>query len=370
MHLDNLNGRMLNVKILKIMTITLLLAISLSISITAFAVPVPTITIGSASGKPGETVSIPVLIENNSGIIALYCDVSYDGSSLKLTEVTNGDVLTGPAHSGSLTTNPYRLCFDMSLASENNTKNGIIATLEFEILPAAKSGDSAITITYNPDEIYDFNLNNVRFETQNGKVAVNSRNPNATQSNNNTTSKPSDKPDSKPENKDNSSPETDNRIKIDVDSKSPSTEPNDKIEVIVNSSEKTPWDKITIGGNNINEKNITTEQTDEGLIIRGDDLSGIAVEIQKSDKKATVTIDTEQKKVLLKENENDEVAVYIDSDDTGAFETPITPSKSFEDAIENGFPLELKILAPVIIIAIVVGIVVFIKTRRTRTKKA
>jgi hypothetical protein len=243
----------------------------------AFAAGPPTITAGTASGKPGETVSIPLSISNNSGIIALYCSINYDDTQLKLTRVTNGSVLTDPAHSGALTSNPYRLCFDMSLSSSNNINNGVFATLEFEILPAAEPGGKAISISYNPNEIYDFAQKNVFFELLNGKITVLSEDADASQANN-------------------------------------STEPS-------NNTTGT-WDKIVIDDAVAKEKNITTGKVGEGMIVRGDDLHDVSMTIQNGTKYAVIEIDTDRTEVLFKE-EGGKVQGYIDADGDGTFELPI-----------------------------------------------
>lgn len=134
---------------------------------------IPTVTVGENEGSPGSTgIEIPITIENNPGIVAFYVSIGYDASKIKLTGVTNGTVLTDPAHSGSLATNPYRLCFDMGLSSSNITANGVVATLTFEVLEGVQPGDVTISVDYDTDEIYDVKMNNVFFEKVNGKITV------------------------------------------------------------------------------------------------------------------------------------------------------------------------------------------------------
>jgi hypothetical protein len=60
----------------------------------------------------------------------------------------------------------------MDLATENNTSNGTIATLAFEILETAEVGDNEISVSYNPNEIYDIDYNNVHFGSISGLVTV------------------------------------------------------------------------------------------------------------------------------------------------------------------------------------------------------
>jgi hypothetical protein len=252
-----------------------------------------------------------VTISNNSGIIALYCSVEYDATQLKLTKVTNGSVLTNPMHSGSLDTKPYKLCFDMSLASENNSDNGVIATLDFEILPTATTGDKAVSITYNPDEIYDFDLENVSFDLVNGEVTVGSE-----------AAGTQDTP--------------------------PATAPgdDDKMVVVDTQYEATPWDKVTIEGDNIKDRNITTESTEEGWLIRGADLTGIKVEVQKDNKTISTAIDTDQDVVLMRENESGGLEALIDQDGDGVFETKIDQQLPLEQKTETPIPLALMIIIP------------------------
>jgi hypothetical protein len=154
---------------------TIILAVFFIINdINVFAADAPRIVVGNTTCKTGESISIPVTIENNSGIIALYCNIEYDNEKVKLVSVDNGTVLTDPSHSGSIDTNPFRLCFDMSLSVENNTSNGVITTLNFDVLPDAEIGETTITLSYDPDEIYDYNLNNVHFEVINGILSITS----------------------------------------------------------------------------------------------------------------------------------------------------------------------------------------------------
>lgn len=283
-------------------------------NVATFAAEVPTITAGSASGKPGETVSVPVSIENNSGIIAFYCSVSYDDTQLKLIKVTNSSTLTDPAHSGSLTTNPYRLCFDMSIASQNNTNNGIVATLDFEILSTAKSGDTKIAISYNPEEVYDYNLNNVHFDILSGKVSIVAEQNKPVEPIN-----PPDKP-TAPDNY---------TIRIDVDLE-----------------DNLPWDKIEITAPK--GKDVTPKKTDGGIIIKGDDLSGVKVVVTKNGEETEIVLATEENSALIKENEDGIAVVYEN---------------------EADFPwLVICIGVSILIIGAVIGFVLIGKRRKKRQR--
>jgi hypothetical protein len=155
-----------------LLSLNLLIGFTVKTAIYVEAATAPTITVGTVSGAQGETVEVPVSISGNPGIVSFYISVAFDDSKVKLTGVQNGTVLNDPSHSGTLTTNPYKLCFAMDLSPVNNTENGVIATLSFEILKSFKPGDTAITVDYNPNEIYDIDYNNVTFNKVNGKITV------------------------------------------------------------------------------------------------------------------------------------------------------------------------------------------------------
>ena len=132
----------------------------------------PTITVGTVSGKPGETISVPVSISNNSGLVQFYSTLNYDSTKLTLISITDGTVFTDDAHGNDLTKVPFSLNWDMSTASENNTGNGTIVTLNFVIKSDTEPGDIAITV--KPSFVSDYNLNIISFFDVAGKVTVNS----------------------------------------------------------------------------------------------------------------------------------------------------------------------------------------------------
>lgn len=139
---------------------------------------------------------------------------------------------------------------------------------------------------------------------------------------------------------------------------------NDKIVVAIEPSESIPWNNVTIDGSEIADKNLTTQQTDEGLIIRGDNLTDVVANITKNDQEASVKIETDKNEVLLKEDESGKVKAFIDSDGDGAFETSVA-----EAAFEQKNNLTLIIIVSIGISAIIVTVVIlmFKKTKKRRS---
>lgn len=129
------------------------------------------ITAGSVSGKPGETVTIPVTVTENPGLVSMYISVNYD-EGLTLTKVEDTKLFTDAVHGKDLTENPYKMNWDMSLSDANITDTGIIANLTFKIDEDAVGGDYKVWITYEAGNIIDYDLNDVVFNCIEGKVTV------------------------------------------------------------------------------------------------------------------------------------------------------------------------------------------------------
>ena len=134
-----------------------------------------TISVSDVGGERGMTIDVAVRVTNNTGICGLQIEAGYDSSVLELKSIEKGDFGGGSGEvsfSSSISINPQIICWEDALASENNTSNGTLAVLKFEILDTAESGDSEITLTYDADNIFDKDLENVPVTVQYGIVHV------------------------------------------------------------------------------------------------------------------------------------------------------------------------------------------------------
>lgn len=136
----------------------------------------PSINVGSLIARAGQTVNVPISIENNPGIVSMLLDVSYDKEYLTLLSVNNGTVLNGATHdTTALTLNPYTLSWADDTATENNTNNGTIVTFEFLISEETPAGTALpVKVTYDNENaaIYDKDMNLIDFAVSNGKIEV------------------------------------------------------------------------------------------------------------------------------------------------------------------------------------------------------
>jgi len=128
--------------------------------------------VSDVSGSPGEEVEVTVSIGNNPGIVAACMSLTYDADCLELLSVADNRLLNDGMFSPTTDSNPYAMRWEDSLATSNNTENGVIATLKFRILEECELGESALTLAFRPGEVYDVELNPVPFEIDNGKITI------------------------------------------------------------------------------------------------------------------------------------------------------------------------------------------------------
>ncbi|MBQ7171718.1 MAG: hypothetical protein IJR89_05525 [Clostridia bacterium] len=147
---------------------TLLLALSL-LAQSAFAASTGEFSVTSANGYPGDTVVISLKVTQNPGVITMGVQVNYDSDVLELQSAVGKDF--ADASFGPLTSIPFNISWD-DVLKPNNTSIGTLAELTFRIKADAAIGDSAVTATYDPDNVFNSSYDNVSFSVVNGKVSV------------------------------------------------------------------------------------------------------------------------------------------------------------------------------------------------------
>lgn len=156
------------------LAVVLMLAVMPAVSVAA--AKTPTFVIGTAEGDVGDTVKITVSTKNNTGIISMKLLVKYDSAAMKLTEVEDGKFKSIVFSSED--SNPFVMNWIDAL-NPNNKTNGVVATLTFKILDTAPNGKSEISLTYDPEDVFDVDFNNVTFDVENGYVDITNSNANA-----------------------------------------------------------------------------------------------------------------------------------------------------------------------------------------------
>ena len=134
----------------------------------------PTISIDSVEGTVGNTVQVPIMIQDNPGLIAAQISISYDSSIMALTNVEDGGLFgSNNAYFGNdLTAVPYTFLWEDALASQDHTNDGVLAVLEFEVLQPALEGQTEIHLDYEPSSTFNTNLQDVPFQISSGTVTI------------------------------------------------------------------------------------------------------------------------------------------------------------------------------------------------------
>jgi hypothetical protein len=133
----------------------------------------PAFTLSSAYGAAGSEVTLSLKIENNPGIVTAKLALYYDRDRLELVGVNETELLPGFIGSDNPATYPFVLFWENGTAEQDFTVSGELATLTFRIKASAAEGDTArVWLSYDPDEVYNFDTDNVAFEAGEGLVTV------------------------------------------------------------------------------------------------------------------------------------------------------------------------------------------------------
>lgn len=158
--------------------VSLLLVIVLVLSLfptSAIAADdVTTLALSSVTAFPGSTISMDITVKDNPGILGATLSIAYD-EGLTLTAIKAGDAfsaltLTKP---GNLSANPFNLVWDGQELDADDIKDGVIATLTFEVSDSVEAGNSlGVRMSYKKGSIVDNSLSAVNVETVDSEVSI------------------------------------------------------------------------------------------------------------------------------------------------------------------------------------------------------
>lgn len=130
----------------------------------------PTIVMDSAKVyKFQETFTVALRLENNPGIVSMMIDINYDTDVLELIKIEGAD-FAGTAF-GPLNKTPIAVNWFDTL-NPNNETDGTIALLTFKIKENVDECLSTISVSYDQENVYDFDFENVPFNTANGIIDI------------------------------------------------------------------------------------------------------------------------------------------------------------------------------------------------------
>lgn len=140
---------------------------------SATAANSPVFAVENVTASKGETVEVEVTVANNPGVVSFQLVVSYDEDVLELVSVSDGD-FNGMNYS-EISANPFAINWINTL-NPNNTTNGTAATLTFRVKDSASLGKSDIELSYDPDNVFNYDYDNVEFDAIGGSVTVTEKN--------------------------------------------------------------------------------------------------------------------------------------------------------------------------------------------------
>lgn len=135
----------------------------------AAAASVPQIIVDSTKTHAGDVIRVNVSIKNNPGIVAMLLKIEYDSSILELQEANAKDF--ADVSFGPMDNQPFTVLWEDSI-HPNNTANGSIVELVFKVKDDAGFGQTAITITYDEENIYNSEFENVFFEVLPNSIEI------------------------------------------------------------------------------------------------------------------------------------------------------------------------------------------------------
>ena len=131
----------------------------------------PQIVVGDYEVAAGGTVKVEVAINNNPGIASLILKVAYDNSLMTLTDVQYNTAMGGQTIIPADYSSPVTLYWIN--AFENMSEDVVFATLTFKVNENTTSESVAdIVVSYDANDIYNLNEENIEFVVQNGSVTV------------------------------------------------------------------------------------------------------------------------------------------------------------------------------------------------------
>lgn len=153
----------------------LLLSLILMInSLCIFADSNYTVSSDSVITKQGETVTVPLKLTGNKGIMGFRISVKYPDNQLVLKDVSSGSI-TKDGLFNSTITDYYSVKgnFDVLWSTTQNVKDdGTLFIMTFKVKETATDGEYNISVTYSQEDTFDENFNDVKLECSPVKIFV------------------------------------------------------------------------------------------------------------------------------------------------------------------------------------------------------
>lgn len=132
------------------------------------------IAISSLTAYPGDTIRIPVSIRSNPGISAMKLTITYDTELLEYQEAAFDQAFLDAAGAQTCINaeTAGKIILDWVQGQGEYSGSGDFAVLTFKVKAVTEDADTALTITYDPEDIFNKDHENQTFQIENGTVQI------------------------------------------------------------------------------------------------------------------------------------------------------------------------------------------------------
>lgn len=129
----------------------------------------PAFVVDDVTTSAGQTFTVAIRTQRNSGIVSLKLNLIYDTDVLTLMEVEEKD-FSGMSFS-PITNTPFVINW-VDAIHPDNTTDGVVVLLTFCVKEGVASGTTDISLSYDADDIYNQSFDNVAFRVESGTVKI------------------------------------------------------------------------------------------------------------------------------------------------------------------------------------------------------
>lgn len=132
------------------------------------------IAISSLTAYPGDTIQIPVSIRSNPGISAMKLTITYDTELLEYQEAAFDQAFLDAAGAQTCVNaeTAGKIILDWVQGQGEYSGSGDFAVLTFKVKAVTEDADAALTIAYDPEDIFNKDHENQTFQIENGTVRI------------------------------------------------------------------------------------------------------------------------------------------------------------------------------------------------------
>ncbi len=129
----------------------------------------PAFVVDNATTHPGQEFTVAIRTQNNPGIVSFKLEVDYDSDILELVSAEQ-QAFTGMTF-GPIDNDPFIVNW-VDAINPDNTTDDVVVLLTFRVKDDAPFGNTNISLSYDPYDVYNDNWDNVTFATVDGVISI------------------------------------------------------------------------------------------------------------------------------------------------------------------------------------------------------